>query len=113
MNDTDVETSIHSHGLRHDYRMDGAIGISQPKAVQPGETFEYVLKFPDAGMFWYHPHVREDYQQDMGLMGNFLVEPKSGSHWAPVDREEILMLDDVLAKAPVPYPTDVAWVPKP
>ena len=46
-------------------------------------------------------------------MGNFLVEPKSGSHWAPVDREEILMLDDVLAKAPVPYPTDVAWVPKP
>lgn len=108
VNDTDAPTTIHSHGLRHDYRYDGAVGLGQPKPVAPGETFEYVLRFPDAGIFWYHPHVREDYQQDMGLMGNFLVEPSAGSHWARVNREEILMLDDMLAKAPVPYPTDVA-----
>lgn len=107
INETDVDTSLHSHGLRQDYRFDGAVGISQP-AVKPGETFVYELKFPDAGIFWYHPHVREDYQQDMGLMGNFLVEPKGGAFWSAVDREEVVMLDDMLAVTPVPYPVDGA-----
>lgn len=108
VNETDVETTIHSHGLRLDYRNDGAVGLGQAAPVKPGESFEYVLSFPDAGVFWYHPHLREDYQQDMGLMGNVLVEPASGSFWAPVDREEVLLLDDMLAKAPVPYPVDAA-----
>ncbi len=102
-NDTDVDTSIHSHGLRHSWKMDGQVPTSQA-AVKPGESFLYELQFPDAGLFWYHPHLREDYQQDMGLVGNFWVEPQTDTHWNAVTREETLMLDDVLAKAPVPYP---------
>jgi suppressor of ftsI len=103
INETDVETSVHSHGLRHSWKMDGQVPRSQP-AVKPGESFVYELKFPDAGVFWYHPHVREDYQQDMGLMGNFWVEPQNGSHWNEVNREDTIMVDDMLAKSPVAYP---------
>jgi len=35
--------------------------------MKPGETFVYELNFPDTGVFWYHPHIREDYTQEMGL----------------------------------------------
>ena len=40
-----------------------------------GEAFTYRIRFPDAGIYWYHPHVREDYGQEMGLYGNILVVP--------------------------------------
>ena len=32
--------------------------------------------FPDPGAYWYHPHIREDYGQEMGLYGNILVDPE-------------------------------------
>ncbi|NIR42201.1 MAG: multicopper oxidase domain-containing protein, partial [Actinobacteria bacterium] len=43
--------------------------------VEPGETFRYQIHFPDPGIYWYHPHHREDVQQELGLAGNMLVEP--------------------------------------
>src|SRR5205823_14737213 len=52
--------------------------------------------FPDAGIYWYHPHIREDYGQEMGLYGNILVVPTDPDNWAPVNREVLLTLDDVL-----------------
>ena len=107
VNETDVETSVHSHGLRTSWKMDGQVPTSQPP-VKPGESFLYELSFPDAGVFWYHPHIREDYQQDMGLMGNFWVQPASRTHWNDVDREEVIMVDDMLAKSPVVYPINGA-----
>src|SRR3989344_3763604 len=61
-NDTDMETLLHSHGVRMDNAFDGS-QVTQEE-MQPGETFAYKLKFPDAGMYWYHPHVREDYEQE-------------------------------------------------
>ncbi len=27
------------------------------------------VQFPDAGLYWYHPHIREDFAQEMGLYG--------------------------------------------
>ncbi len=74
INKTDTNQTIHPHGLRLDYRSDGIPGISQKNIVKPGESFLYHLSFPDAGVFWYHPHVREDYTQQMGLYGNFIVK---------------------------------------
>ncbi|MDQ3991818.1 MAG: hypothetical protein M3245_05860 [Actinomycetota bacterium] len=47
-------------------------------------------------MFWYHPHVREDYAQEMGLYGAIVVEPSDPGYWPPVNREVALTLDDVL-----------------
>lgn len=89
-NAIDLPTTVHWHGVRLDWRMDGVPHLSQ-EAVAPGGHFTYELRFPDAGVFWYHPHVREDVQQDLGLAGNIVV--RSGN---PGIREEILMLDDLL-----------------
>ena len=51
INQTDSDQTLHSHGLRLDYRYDGAVGLGQKKPVKPGETFTYELKFPDTGVF--------------------------------------------------------------
>ena len=93
-NDTDMKTLLHSHGVRMDNAFDGS--QTTQKEMEPGETFAYKLKFPDAGMYWYHPHVREDYEQELGLYGNFLVAPNDTDYWSPVNREIALFLDDIL-----------------
>lgn len=69
-NDTDVDSTIHSHGVRVENKFDGVPDVTQEE-VKPGESFTYKLKFSDVGMFWYHPHIREDYAQELGLYGNF------------------------------------------
>ncbi|MDQ7022427.1 MAG: multicopper oxidase domain-containing protein [Candidatus Gracilibacteria bacterium] len=90
-----IETTLHSHGLRlDDYTQDGVptdMGGTQ-KPMKPGDSFTYELNFPDTGVFWYHPHIREDYTQEMGLYGNFSVTEKD--YWNKVDGEEFLILDD-------------------
>lgn len=94
-NNIDMETALHSHGVRMDNEFDGAPPVTQ-SPIKPGETFTYKLKFPDAGMYWYHPHVREDYQQELGLYGNYLVIPTDENYWSPVNREVPLFIDDLL-----------------
>ena len=54
------------------------------------------MRFPDAGLYWYHPHIREDYGLDMGLYGNLVVDPAEADYWPPVNREHVVTLDDVL-----------------
>lgn len=93
-NDTDMKSLLHSHGVRMENAFDGA--QTSQKEMEPGEMFSYRLKFPDAGMYWYHPHVREDYEQELGLYGNYLVTPSDSSYWSPVNREVPLFLDDIL-----------------
>ena len=94
-NHTRWPTAVHWHGVRLDNRFDGVPGVTQ-EHVLPGETFDYTIFFRDAGIYWYHPHHREDVQQDLGLYGNMLVRPARDDYYSPVHREEVLMLDDVL-----------------
>jgi FtsP/CotA-like multicopper oxidase with cupredoxin domain len=47
-------------------------------------------------MYWYHPHVREDVQQELGLYGNLRVRSGEGHEYGPANREATLMLDDLL-----------------
>lgn len=94
-NSTEVPTTLHPHGLRLSADFDGVPGVSQP-AIDPGQSYIYELSFPDAGIYWYHPHVREDYAQDAGLYGVFIVEPKNTTDYNSVHREIPLVLDDVL-----------------
>jgi FtsP/CotA-like multicopper oxidase with cupredoxin domain len=49
-------------------------------------------------LYWYHPHVREDYTQEMGLYGNILVTPAEPDYWPPADQDVVLTLDDVLVE---------------
>jgi FtsP/CotA-like multicopper oxidase with cupredoxin domain len=89
-----VPTTVHWHGIRLDNQFDGVPDAVHP-AVAPGQSFTYQLKFPDEGLFWYHPHVREDIQQDLGLYGNIFVSPE-GAAPVPVPNESFLILDDLL-----------------
>ena len=90
----DVEDTVHWHGLRLENRYDGTHQTQSPIAF--GERFSAVLTFPDPGVYWYHPHMREDYGQEMGLYGNLLVEPADPDYWPPTHRELVLTLDDIL-----------------
>ena len=95
-NDGDLEATVHWHGLRLDNRYDGTHETQAPIAV--GGTFSYRIEFPDPGVYWYHPHIREDYGQEMGLYGNILVVPADPEYWPPANRELLLTLDDVLVE---------------
>lgn len=94
-NRTDFPTAVHWHGLRLDNRFDGVPHVTQ-EPVAPGGTFEYQVRFPDAGLYWYHPHHREDALQDLGLYGNLLVRSREPDYFGPAHRDEFLMLDDLL-----------------
>jgi FtsP/CotA-like multicopper oxidase with cupredoxin domain len=80
--------------LRLDNRYDGTLLTQQ--AIPIGGQFYYRLQFPDPGVYWYHPHIREDYAQEMGLYGNIIVIPSDSDYWPPVHRELALTLDDIL-----------------
>jgi FtsP/CotA-like multicopper oxidase with cupredoxin domain len=90
----DLEATVHWHGLRLDNRYDGTHETQAPMAV--GERFRARVAFPDPGLYWYHPHIREDYGQELGLYGNVLVVPEEADYWPPVHRELFVTLDDVL-----------------
>ena len=108
-NAIDMPSTIHWHGLRLDNRFDGVPDVTQ-EAVPPGGEFVYEIVFPDAGLYWYHPHVREDIQQDGGLYGNMIVDPARADYFGPASREEFLMLDDLLVDGEqlLPYGRDAA-----
>lgn len=93
-NESNMPTMLHSHGIRMDNASDGSQATQEE--IPPGGTFTYTLKFPDAGMYWYHPHVRDDYAQELGAYGGFLVMPQDANYWPPVNREVALFLDDIL-----------------
>lgn len=94
-NGTGMDTTVHWHGLRLENRYDGVPHETQAP-IPPGGRFTHHLRFPDAGLFWYHPHIREDYAQEMGLYGNVIVEPADPTYWPACDREVVLALDDIL-----------------
>ena len=95
VNEGDLDTTVHWHGLRLENRYDGVPHETQAPIPVGGE-FTYRIQFPDPGLYWYHPHIREDYTQEMGLYGNILVDPEEPDYWPPADRDLVLTLDDIL-----------------
>src|SRR6266540_676918 len=93
-NEADLEATVHWHGLRPDNRYDGTHQTQAPIPV--GGTFTYRIVFPDPGVYWYHPHIRADYGQEMGLYGTPLGVPAALDYCPPAHRELRLTLDDVL-----------------
>jgi suppressor of ftsI len=95
VNNTDIDQTIHSHGVRLNNAYDGVVGVTQD-AVKPGESFTYTITFPDAGVAWYHPHTRDDIGQELGLYGNYFVHSSDSQYYNSVNREVPLVLDDIL-----------------
>jgi FtsP/CotA-like multicopper oxidase with cupredoxin domain len=87
-NELPDDSTIHWHGLRVPFAMDGVTW--QGQAIGPGEAFEYSFEIDQAGTYWYHPHVDSDRQVDLGLYGVIIVEDPA----EPVaDRELVVVLD--------------------
>lgn len=92
-NNTDLPALLHSHGVRMDNQFDGSQSVQTE--MKPGESFSYKLKFPDVGVYWYHPHAKEVYGQGLGLYGAFVVKPKDVTYFPPVNREIPIFLSDL------------------
>ena len=103
-NEIPDDTTVHWHGIRLDNRFDGVPNVTQAP-VAYGESFRYEIFFRDSGIYWYHPHVREEIQQDLGLYGNLLVGAPEPEYYSPVNHEQALILDDLLMDdlGPIPY----------
>ena len=56
-NDTDLDTTVHWHGLRLENRFDGVPHETQ-EPIPVGGGYSCRVQFPDAGFYWYHPHSR-------------------------------------------------------
>ncbi len=83
-------SSIHWHGLRIPTGMDGVPGLSFP-GIAPGETFVYRFLVEQSGTYWYHSHSR--FQEQTGLYGPIIIEPRAQD---PIqyDREYVILLSD-------------------
>lgn len=82
-------TSIHWHGLLVPPRMDGVPNVSFPP-IRSGTTFTYRFPIIQAGTYWYHSHT--DLQEQSGVYGSIVIEPRDRS--AQADREYVLLFSD-------------------
>lgn len=84
-------TTVHWHGLAIRNDMDGVPDLTQA-VVADRTTFTYRFIVPDAGTYWFHPHMGLDL--DRGMYAPLIVEDPA----EPVayDTEATLVLDDWL-----------------
>ena len=94
-----VRSSIHWHGMILPADMDGVPGLSF-NGIAPGETFTYRFPVNQHGTYWYHSH--SSFQEQTGLYGPLVIEPRDGerhqcerdytvilSDWSDCDPEQI------------------------
>jgi FtsP/CotA-like multicopper oxidase with cupredoxin domain len=84
------QSSIHWHGLLLPFGMDGVPGISF-KGIEPGQTFTYQFPILQSGTYWYHSH--SGFQEQTGMMGAIVIEPRDGET-IKADRDHVIMLSD-------------------
>jgi len=90
LNNLPQPTTIHWHGIRIDNAMDGVAHLTQ-HAVEPGQTFDYRFRVPDAGTYWYHPHHLSWEQVARGLYGVLIVEEDEPPQ---LDQDLFVVADD-------------------
>jgi len=83
-------SSIHWHGLILPADMDGVPGLSF-MGIAPGESYLYRFTVNQSGTYWYHSHSR--FQEQTGLYGPIVIEPRGGERF-PADREHVVLLSD-------------------
>lgn len=83
-------TSIHWHGLLLPNAQDGVPYLTTPP-VQPGTTHTFEFPLTHSGTYWYHSHT--GLQEQRGVYGSIVVEPKGGEPQR-ADREHVLVLSD-------------------
>lgn len=94
-NEMSESTAIHLHGLEVPNEVDGVPFITQPP-VKPGESHVYEFTVPNSGSHMYHSHHNSTKQVSLGLLGAFIVEPKTPRPIERVDRDYLFILNDGL-----------------
>jgi CopA family copper-resistance protein len=84
------QTSIHWHGVRVPSEMDGVPGLSFA-GIPAGETFLYRFPVMQSGTYWYHSH--SHFQEQTGLIGAIVIEPRERDA-VEFDREYVVLLSD-------------------
>jgi FtsP/CotA-like multicopper oxidase with cupredoxin domain len=92
-NELPESTSIHFHGLEVPHDQDGVPFITQPP-VKPGESYKYEFTVPNAGSHMYHSHHNSAKQVSLGLLGAFIVEPKSKGQYDDLPVDYVMILND-------------------
>lgn len=82
--------SIHWHGMRIPTEMDGVPGLSY-RGIAPGETFVYRFPVLQSGTYWYHSHTQ--FQEQTGLLGALVIEPRD-PYPVEFDSEYVVLLSD-------------------
>ena len=83
-------SSIHWHGIVLPADMDGVPGLSF-MGIAPGSSYTYRFTVNQAGTYWYHSHSR--FQEQTGLYGAIVVEPRAGQRQR-AEREHVVLLSD-------------------
>ncbi len=89
-NQMNESTSIHWHGLLVPFEMDGVPGISFD-GIPANSTFTYKFKLKQSGTYWYHSH--SGFQEQTGMRGAIVIEPK-GRERHPVAEDHVILLSD-------------------
>ncbi|NLT72102.1 MAG: multicopper oxidase domain-containing protein [Verrucomicrobiaceae bacterium] len=84
------DTSIHWHGLLLPNEQDGVPYVTTPP-IRPGTTHRFEFPLKHAGTYWYHSHT--GLQEQSGIFGSIVVEPRGGVAEA-ADRDEVIVLSD-------------------
>ena len=90
-NTLDLETTVHWHGIRLPNAMDGVPYLTQPPIAARGGRYVYEFELPDAGTYWYHPHLGSPEQVGRGLYGALVVEEREPPQ---VHRDLVWVLSD-------------------
>jgi CopA family copper-resistance protein len=85
-----VDSSIHWHGIVLPSNMDGVPGLSFA-GIKPGQEFKYEFNVNQSGTYWYHSHSK--FQEQTGLYGAIVIEPKQAAPYS-YDRDHVILLSD-------------------
>jgi FtsP/CotA-like multicopper oxidase with cupredoxin domain len=95
-NNTSLGHSIHWHGIyqMNNWQNDGVHGVTQEKAIEPGETFTYHWKAEKTGSLWYHCHMNvHEHVGIRGMWGPLVVDPKNPTDLEKrVTKEAVMMM---------------------
>jgi len=85
------QTSIHWHGLLVPNAMDGVPYLTTP-AIEPGDSRVFEFPLRQSGTYWYHSHT--GLQEQRGVYGAIVIQPRVPDPVLEVDREHVVVLSD-------------------
>jgi len=95
-NNLNETTTVHFHGVEfEDFSEDGVAFVTQPPFA-PGESYAYEFRAGRSGSLMYHSHHNATDQVGRGLLGGFVVDPKSPTADDIVDRDYVWISNDAL-----------------